>query len=220
MDKSDNVLLLPVLAKKHCQFYNYMKTTINQFFNKNNFLMKSFTKFYVLMLALLVSVGMTAQVNENAEQFEQQKLEAQRWLDMHGPTVEVPAPSSREVAATGDDCSDPIVVDLGALPFSDMGNTTCGRGDDYDATCMGVYDGGEDAHYELQVPGPMWIQVTFDPVDTWSGIAIKDACGNSGTCLVLKTGSSNAERIFKYEFTTAGTYYIQVDTWPSPNCTG
>ena len=48
-------------------------------------------------------------------------------------------------AATGDDCTDPIIINLpGDLPFSDLRQTNCGRLDDYDATCMGYYDGGED----------------------------------------------------------------------------
>jgi hypothetical protein len=50
--------------------------------------------------------------------------------------------------ATGDDCTDPIVINLpGDMPYSDLSQTTCGRMNDYDATCLGYYDGGEDIIY-------------------------------------------------------------------------
>ena len=56
--------------------------------------------------------------------------------------------------AVGDDCTDPIVVSIPAdLTYSDIGNYTCGRGNNYDAsTCLGLYDGGEDIIYRLMLP--------------------------------------------------------------------
>ena len=171
--------------------------------------MKSFTKFYALVLALLVSVGMMAQSQQMTElewQVLQQK--AQQEQAEHGPTVDVPY-SPNNVAATGDDCSDPIVITAspGMSPWSVTNETTCGRVDDYDQTCMGSYDGGEDIIYELVVTADMDIKFTYNAYMTWSGIAVKDACGNSGTCIVLKTGSGSGLREFQWSF-TAGTYYI------------
>ena len=55
-------------------------------------------------------------------------------------------------AATGDGCSDPIIVTLpSGLPYSDTGQTTCGRGDSCSVTCLGSYDGGEDIIYKITV---------------------------------------------------------------------
>ena len=180
--------------------------------------MKSFTKLYVLVLALLFSVGMVAQ-NDAAIQYEQQQIESQRWLGQHGPTIEVPPPSSREVTAAGDDCSEPILITLSkGMSVVNADGTTCGAGNDYSNSCMGLYDGGEDTHYELNVTEPMWVLINFDPVETYSGIAIKDQCGDGGTCLVIKGEYSNAAKQIKYEFTAAGTYYLMIDTWPSPPC--
>ncbi|HEY9114341.1 MAG TPA: hypothetical protein VIN10_06545, partial [Bacteroidales bacterium] len=181
--------------------------------------MKSFTKFYVLMLAMLMSFGLVAQQMTPLE-YQVMQAQEQATLQAHGPTVEVPmAPAGGR--AVGDDCSDPIMVSLpAALPYSDLGNTTCGRGNYNQDGCMGLYDGGEDVYYQLTVTSPVWVQFDFDPVDTYAGIAIMDACGNAGVCLYYNGTSSNAPRTFKYNFTSAGTYYLQIDTWPAPNCTG
>ena len=181
--------------------------------------MKSFTKLYVLVLAMLVSFGMMAQSNDNAFQQERWQIEQQRMMDLHGPTLEVDSPVSREVAAQGDDCTDPIPIalDPGMAVWS-TSDGTCGRGDALENTCLGLYDGGDDIFYELNVSAPMSIQVTFDPVETWSGIAIQDFCGDFNTCLYMNTGSGNTVRIFTYEFTAAGTYTLMIDSWPSPQC--
>ncbi len=182
--------------------------------------MKSFTKFFVLILAMLFTVGIVAQQQMSEQEYQVLQQKAQQELAAHGPTHDVPyAPN--DVRATGDDCSDPIIITAspGMSAWSDMSQTTCGRVDDYDATCMGSYDGGEDIIYELDVTADMSLKFIFDPVETYSGIAVMDACGNAGSCLVLKTGSSTDVREFTYAF-TAGTYYIQVDSWPSPDCIG
>jgi hypothetical protein len=83
---------------------------------------------------------------------------------------------------------------------------------------MGLYDGGEDIHYVLTVTEPMWINILFDPVETYSGIALKTECGDGGTCLFTYGEFANTLKDIKYEFTSAGTYYLMIDTWPSPPC--
>ena len=161
--------------------------------------MKSFTKLYVLMLAMLVSFGTIAQ-SDLAIQYERQQLESQRWLEEHGPTIEVPSPSSREVTAAGDDCSDPIPITISSgMPTFSTSDGTCGRGDDYEFTCMNSYDGGEDIHYVLTVTEPMWINILFDPVETYSGIALKTDCGDGGTCLFTYGEYANTLKDIKYE---------------------
>ena len=62
---------------------------------------------------------------------------------LHGPTVVVPYSEGNR--AIGDNCTTPIVVNIPAdLPFADMANTTCGRGNTYSNSHLGNYDGGED----------------------------------------------------------------------------
>jgi hypothetical protein len=121
----------------------------------------------------------------------------------------------------GDDCGLPLPIALpGDLPFSDPNQTTCGRGDDYDATCLGSYDGGEDILYELTVAEPICvdINITTNISEGWIGLAISDTCPPGDTCLyAFNNGSA--------DFLTAeglvllpGTWYLMIDTWPSPDC--
>jgi hypothetical protein len=117
----------------------------------------------------------------------------------------------------GDDCTDQFTVSIPAdLPFGDLGQTTCGRVDDYGDTCLGYYDGGEDLIYQLNVTATTEIQLTMDPNGTsWTGLALATDCPPV-TCIDTDTGSSGVRNIVAT--LDPGTYYVMVDTWPSPNC--
>jgi len=135
----------------------------------------------------------------------------------HGPTAYVPQVAEGALAV-GDDCTDPIVI--GSLPFSATGQTNCGRGNTYASTCLGYYDGGEDVVYRLDLAAPAVLDIVMDPQGTtWSGMLIDDACPpDPASCIAISTGSSGAPRQFLGLELGAGTYYIMVDTWPSPSC--
>jgi hypothetical protein len=122
-------------------------------------------------------------------------------------------------AEPGDNCADPITVTLPAeLPYSDLNQTTCGRLDDYSSTCLGYYDGGEDIIYELTVTSAVDVDITMNPKGTtWTGMAIDGACPPGATCMDYSTGSSGS-RVLSGVHLEPGTYYIMVDTWPSPTC--
>jgi len=122
---------------------------------------------------------------------------------------------------SGDDCTDPIMVKIPAdLPYADLGQYNCGRGNAYDATCLGYYDGGEDIIYQVDVTDASVITITMDPKGTtYSGLVIDDACPpDPSDCLATVTGSSSDPKIIEDIALAAGVYYIMVDTWPSPNC--
>jgi hypothetical protein len=140
--------------------------------------------------------------------------EGQKYLDLHGPTTTVPLAAEGN-RAVGDDCTTPIVIP--GIPYSDIGQTTCGRGNTYTETCLGSYDGGEDIIYELTVTEEIIVDITMNPVDTWTGLAIDTVCPPGATCLAYDTGSSGIRTIEGLTL-TPGTYYIMVDTWPSPTC--
>jgi hypothetical protein len=125
-------------------------------------------------------------------------------------------------ASLGDDCSAPILINVpNELSYSDLNQTTCGRTDDYDATCFGSYDNGEDIIYELNVTTDVVVSFEIDPKGTtYSGIVLFDDCPDSGieTCLASSTaGSSGSAHSFTYPL-TVGTYYFMVDTWSTPDC--
>ncbi len=122
----------------------------------------------------------------------------------------------------GNDCANPIVVDLDlvGLPYNDNGQTTCGRLDDYFDTCLGYYDGGEDIIYEIIVGTADDYEITVDPLGTtYSGILIDDTCPAGGTdeCIGYLTGYSSDPKVMQV-YLEPGTYYIMIDTWAAPDC--
>ena len=116
----------------------------------------------------------------------------------------------------GDDCSNPLAV---ADVFSDVGQTNCGRGDLYEDTCLDYYDSGEEIIYEWTVNTAGCFTLTLDPKGTtYSGLAVDDACPLDGTtCLATSTNSGSDPHTLTVDL-SAGTYYIQVDTWSTPDC--
>ena len=124
------------------------------------------------------------------------------------------------VASGGDDCSDPISVklpdDMVAGVYTDV-NYTCGRGNVYSETCLGSYDGGEDIIYELDVAGPLDVDITMTSNASWTGMLLADACGDVDPCIATSTGSGSDQAFYGLTLAT-GFYYIMIDTWPSPNC--
>ncbi|UCE59358.1 MAG: hypothetical protein JSU63_18190 [Phycisphaerales bacterium] len=117
----------------------------------------------------------------------------------------------------GGDCGNPLAV--GPLPFTDT-NTNCGLGEAYDTTCLGSYDGGDDIIYELTIPpGGAGVKITMDPdVTTWTGILLDDSCPPDDTCIWSSTSSSAALHTSSCMELAEGTYYIMIDTYPSPQC--
>jgi hypothetical protein len=66
----------------------------------------------------------------------------------------------------------------------------------------------------------MVIEIVMHAFDTgWTGVAIDDTCPPGDSCL----GYSTAEGDDYWHYTEMvhllpGTYYVLVDTWPSPEC--
>jgi hypothetical protein len=125
-------------------------------------------------------------------------------------------------ATPGDNCSNPKVIpDLpGALPYSDIGQYTCGRGHDYDyITCLNPFDGGEDMIYQVGVTSACNVDILLDPkASDWSGIAIDVACPPGSPCMVYATNYYATPYGIYSVHLEPGTYYIMVDTWPAPDC--
>lgn len=160
--------------------------------------------FILLMTAMFLTIGVTLA----------QDRELLSGDDMHGPEVLIPTEPEGASRAIGDDCTQPIVIP--SIPFTDV-NTTVGRLDNYDATCMGSYDGGEDIIYQFTIYSPFLVTAQLDPgPTTWTGIAIMDGCPQTGTCVALSTNSS-ASVHQAVGVLLPGTYYIMIDTYPSPD---
>ena len=143
------------------------------------------------------------------------------WDDKYSSSVGVPHDFviSEAALSPGDNCDDPIVVSIpSALPYT-TSDTTCGRIDDYEDTCLGYYDGGDDIIFELQVASNSKLCIELDPgTYTYSGISIDDECPDTDlTCIDYSTSYAAVPHGFEVEL-DAGTYYIMIDSWPSPQC--
>ncbi|MCK4660216.1 MAG: proprotein convertase P-domain-containing protein [Phycisphaerae bacterium] len=124
------------------------------------------------------------------------------------------------LAATGDDCTDPIVVNVpGDLTYT-ANDTTCGRVNDYSGTtCLGNYDTGEDIIYELVVTGTVSVDITVVTDTSWGGIALDDACPPADPCMASDTyASPDYKLLLTNQVLTTGTYYLILDTYATPDC--
>jgi len=118
----------------------------------------------------------------------------------------------------GDNCSNPIKVDIPTLPWSDLNQTTCGRTNNYDGTCLGSYDGGEDIIYEVTVLSAVTVNITLDPKgEVYTGVAIGTDCPPTA-CVDYSTNYGSSPHGMTCVNLDPGVYYIMVDTWPSPDC--
>jgi len=101
-------------------------------------------------------------------------------------------------------------------------DTTCGRGDFYRDTCLDHYDSGEDMIYEWAVTADGCYDVLLNPKGTtYTGMALDHVCPlNAGTdaCLYKSaSGFFGGPHGFRASL-AAGSYYIMIDTWASPDC--
>ncbi|MCK4658850.1 MAG: hypothetical protein KAV82_04950 [Phycisphaerae bacterium] len=118
----------------------------------------------------------------------------------------------------GNDCTLSIVVTLPAdlgKGYSDS-NTTCGRGNDYEDTCLGSYDSGEDIIYKLVVTEDVCVDITVAAADVEArfGVAIDDVCPPGDLCMDYETWPwPNPAAVLKGLNLTVGTYYVMVDTY-------
>lgn len=86
------------------------------------------------------------------------------------------------VYTTGDYCDDPIIIHTSTdLPFVSNNETTCGRINDYENTCLGDYDENEDIIYEIVLESQMALKITMDPLgSSYTGIALVIDCPPTG----------------------------------------
>ncbi len=116
---------------------------------------------------------------------------------------------------------DVVIGDINSqLPFSDIGRTTCGAGNDQDDTCLDDYDGGEDIVYEFTVSEVITLDITLDPHDdAFTGILVDDFCPpDSNECIASSTSNVAAPHGLEDLTLQPGTYWIMIDSYPSPDC--
>ncbi len=123
-------------------------------------------------------------------------------------------------AVAQNDCA--TAIPITALPFSSGAQTTCGSVNDYPAGSYGNanYGDGEDFVYSINITtAPVNLQIALGGTATWKIAAVHSACAptpaNSMGFVATSSGSSATGVV---TIPTNGTYYIFVDTWPTPAC--
>ena len=118
--------------------------------------------------------------------------------------------------AAGQTCADPIVIS--SLPYAVYGRTTCGFGNDYFDTCLGLFDGGEDIVYRLDLDAAKTVDIVMNPYTTsYAGILLDAGCPpGASTCIATSTVTNGFHSLLNQSL-AAGSYYIMIDTRPTPN---
>jgi trimeric autotransporter adhesin len=108
------------------------------------------------------------------------------------------------------------------VPYNSGALTTCGSVNDYavGSYCAANYGAGEDYVFSLTITNaPVAYNIALGGGATWKIASVHSACpptpANAIGCLTTSTGTSATANI---TFPTNGTYYIIIDTWPTPDC--
>jgi hypothetical protein len=119
----------------------------------------------------------------------------------------------------GADCATAPTINIPAdLPYTDSG-TTCGKLNTYDDACSSSYGGGEDAIYALNVTVAGDYAIALSGTGSWTAFFVSDGCPDTSPTCTGSAASSSGNPSGTVSFPAAGTYYLHIDTWPSPNCT-
>lgn len=123
-------------------------------------------------------------------------------------------------------CATAIVINQASLPFNSGSQTTCGTGNDYGVgtgACNTLYGAGEDYVYQLNITSaPVNINFNLGGTGTWKIMQVYSGCpaptGAPSNCLYNITTGGGSAATGNFNFTANGTYFIVIDTWPSPAC--
>jgi hypothetical protein len=130
--------------------------------------------------------------------------------------ISITAPTS---VSSGNTCADATIIT--ALPYFQNGLSTCCKGNDYTSSnaCSSLYMNGEDYVFRYTPPTNQTIDISLGGTLNYTGLFVTNGCPNTGTCVAFATSASGNPSLCGVNLTGGVTYYIIVDTWPSPNCT-
>lgn len=121
----------------------------------------------------------------------------------------------------GNTCANAFPVP--SIPYTQVGFTTCGYGDDYDNTmaCGSNYMDGDDFVFSYTAAGPECLSIELTGTGTWTGFFVLDGCPDlpASNCIAMREDNGGNPKLRNIDLPAAGTYYIVVSTWPSPQCT-
>jgi len=111
-----------------------------------------------------------------------------------------------------------------SLPYSSGAQTTCGAGDDItsanSAVCgSSLYYGGNDKVIQFTPTASGNVSINLTSAGTWVGITLYQGCPTTGgTCIAYSQSSTGNQSIGCATVVSGQTYYLVVDSWPSPTC--
>ncbi|MFN4234674.1 MAG: CUB domain-containing protein [Bacteroidia bacterium] len=119
--------------------------------------------------------------------------------------------------SSGNNCVDATIIP--ALPYTQSSLSTCCKGNDYTSSnaCGSSYMNGEDYVFRYTPATNQIIDISLGGTLSSTGLFITNGCPNVGTCVAQANGTNPF--LCGVNLTGGVTYYIIVDTWPSPACT-
>lgn len=125
-------------------------------------------------------------------------------------------------ATTGPSCAVGPVISVSSLPYSVTGASTCGEGNDVSSTAAvscgsSSYLGGEDQVYVFTPTMSGTHTIALTSSSSWVSLTLYVGCPLTGTCVDFSQSISGIQTIIE-PLTAGTTYYLIVDTWPSPTC--
>ncbi len=116
-------------------------------------------------------------------------------------------------------------VNIASLPYNGTSLTTCGAGNEITSSNVTIcgsssYYGGEDLVFIFTPAVSGSITISLTSSSSWIGMMLYNGCpftGQGGTC-VGNVQSSSGSKTLAVSLTSGVTYYLVVDTWPSPTC--
>jgi hypothetical protein len=116
------------------------------------------------------------------------------------------------------------VTSVASLPFSLSGQTTCGAGNDVTSSNVtnicgsSSYYGGEDAVYTFTPASTGAVTIGVTSSGSYMGLMVYSGCPNSGGSCVGNAQSSSGNQTLCVTVTAGQTYFLIIDSWPSPTC--
>lgn len=121
------------------------------------------------------------------------------------------------------------VTNVTSLPYNSGAGTTCGAVNDLTSsntvTCgSSFYLGGEDRVWVFTAPSTGVVTINLASSGSWTGLMVYNSCplsaancGGSASCVASATSSSGNKSVC-FNATAGTTYYVVLDSWPSPTC--
>ncbi len=130
-----------------------------------------------------------------------------------GPAFYVPL-DKMGTDAIGDDCGDPIILNLpGDIPYNHV-STTCGRGNSFGDPCLSGHNVGEDVVYELNVTSEITVNFTVESgtpeIFFDAGLAIGTTCPIGESCFASETYADVTKTLGPLTL-APGTYFFAID---------